>query len=259
MVAPVMNIEVKEKISESDFLDTKRVGLSGWKQIPSSFPFVDFNIYTVQVEIPSGVPTKGDFGKYGIALPHNFQEMGTKRRREYLAGRLCARKALEFAGRFDLPPPSSHADRSPNWPDGIIGSISHTDHIAAASIASSCHYRSLGIDIEPIMGRETCNMISEDVLVAGEDYINRPKSLHPIREEEYTTLIFSAKESIYKSLYRDVGKFFGFEAVRLEKVQSNKLTFSVRNSLCDKWFKGTLIDVYYQITQGNVYTLSVIE
>ena len=259
MVAPLMDIEVKEKSVDSDSLDTKIIGLTDCKLIPSSFPFVDFNIYTVQAEIPSGTVSKEDFRKCGIGLPHNFQEMGIKRRREYLAGRFCARKALDVGGKFDLPPPSSNADRSPKWPEGIIGSISHTDHLAAASIVSSSHYRSLGIDIEPIMGRETCNMISKDVLVGGEYYVNRSKTLHNLREEEYTTLIFSAKESIYKSLYRDVGKFFGFEAVRLEKVQGNKLTFSVRNSLCDKWFKGALIDVYYHITQGNVYTLSVIE
>ncbi|WIG71107.1 4'-phosphopantetheinyl transferase superfamily protein (plasmid) [Photobacterium damselae] len=254
-----MDIEVKGKIVVSDSLDTKRIGLSDCKLIPSSFPFVDFNIHTVQVEIPSGVVSKEDFRKCGIGLPHNFLEMGIKRRREYLAGRFCARKALDLGGKFDLPPPSSNADRSPKWPDGIIGSISHTDHLAAACIVSSSHYRSLGIDIEPIMGRKTCKMISKDVLVEGEYYVNRPKSLHNLREEEYTTLIFSAKESIYKSLYRDVGQMFGFEAVRLEKVQGNKLTFLVINSLCDRWFKGALIDVFYQITRGNVYTLSVVE
>ncbi|MEO9111197.1 MAG: hypothetical protein ABI387_00960, partial [Lacunisphaera sp.] len=70
-----------------------------------------------------------------------------KRQREFAAGRLAAKVALEkldaVAGEVALAPGATitataipiGADRSPTWPPGIAGSITHTAEVAACVVA----------------------------------------------------------------------------------------------------------------------------
>ena len=57
-----------------------------------------------------------------------------KRQQEFLAGRLCAHAALCELGmpRMALP---SRADRTPAWPDPVVGSITHSERHCAAAVA----------------------------------------------------------------------------------------------------------------------------
>src|SRR5437763_335927 len=65
-----------------------------------------------------------------------------KRRAEFATGRVCARQALERLG-VAVGPLLPHPDRSPAWPPGIVGSISHTDGYCAVAVAEAT--RALGI------------------------------------------------------------------------------------------------------------------
>ena len=56
------------------------------------------------------------------------------RRRDFAAGRHCARRAL--ARLVGSPEPIlSGPDREPVWPQGIVGSITHCDGYRAAAVA----------------------------------------------------------------------------------------------------------------------------
>src|SRR5579859_734056 len=68
------------------------------------------------------------------------------RAREFAAGRLCARRALAELG-LEQPIPAA-SDRQPIWPQGIVGSITHTEGIAAAVVASRSRFAALGLDAE---------------------------------------------------------------------------------------------------------------
>lgn len=69
------------------------------------------------------------------------------RRREFAAGRMCARRALERLGvpPGPLPPGENGA---PVWPDGIVGSITHKGRYRAAAVAFSHDLAGLGVDAE---------------------------------------------------------------------------------------------------------------
>lgn len=70
------------------------------------------------------------------------------RRAEFGAGRRLARAALLRLGRTArhlLPDP----DRVPIWPDGVTGSISHSNRICAVQLASRRAVPALGLDLEP--------------------------------------------------------------------------------------------------------------
>ena len=78
--------------------------------------------------------------------------VGPDRLRELRTGRDYAKRALSAFG-FDNVQLPIGADRSPVWPRGAIGSITHTgdstkNHCAVA-VGLSAEIRAIGIDIEP--------------------------------------------------------------------------------------------------------------
>lgn len=96
-------------------------------------------------ERPIAEATAAMFPEEAHCITHAVE----KRRREFLAGRACAHEALSTLGAPSaaLLPGS---DRMPIWPEGFIGSITHTDRHCAAAVAKSDEgIRSVGIDLEP--------------------------------------------------------------------------------------------------------------
>ncbi|MEM7675131.1 MAG: hypothetical protein AAF449_03910, partial [Myxococcota bacterium] len=79
------------------------------------------------------------------AVPHRVAEFAT--------GRALARRLLGELG-FAPGPLVARKDRSPDWPTGAIGSITHTKHIAIVAAARGGPNDALGIDVEP---RESLN------------------------------------------------------------------------------------------------------
>ena len=78
-------------------------------------------------------------------------DIGVERRRELENGRTYAKQALTLLGFRDVEIPVA-ADRSPVWPEGIVGSITHVTggacgHFAAA-VARIRDVNAIGIDIE---------------------------------------------------------------------------------------------------------------
>src|SRR3990167_7305399 len=72
----------------------------------------------------------GDFDRCGIATGNGV----AKRQPEYLAGRRCAREALRrVTGTAAVP--AVGADRAPQWPAEVSGSITHRSGWAAAPAA----------------------------------------------------------------------------------------------------------------------------
>lgn len=72
-----------------------------------------------------------------------------KRRREFLTGRACAHEALAKLSAASAPILAGQ-DRAPIWPQGFIGSITHSDSYAAAAVTrSDGGILSIGIDLEP--------------------------------------------------------------------------------------------------------------
>src|SRR5581483_11983056 len=71
-----------------------------------------------------------------------------KRRREFTTARGCARAAL---ARLGLPPaPIPRGPKGePQWPDGVMGTITHCDGYRAAAVARARDVVTLGIDAEP--------------------------------------------------------------------------------------------------------------
>ena len=135
------------------------------------------------------------------------ERVSDKRRREFTAGRECARIALGKLGV--VPVPILIGERgAPQWPPGIVGSITHCDGYRAAAAAHVSDVAAIGMDAEP-----------DDPLPRGVlDVISLPAErarLAALAGEWpavcWDRLLFSAKESVYKAWFPLTGRWLGFE------------------------------------------------
>src|SRR5471032_3077916 len=88
-----------------------------------------------------------DFLRSAIAPPASIQRSVAKRQAEFLAGRVCARAALQQLEGLNFIPAIGD-DRAPVWPSHISGSITHSTGRAAAIEIGRAHWRGLGMDLE---------------------------------------------------------------------------------------------------------------
>ena len=167
--------------------------------------------------LPAGVVTAESFDDPpGLVLypgeEESVRNAVDKRRREYTTVRHCARQALAVLG---LPPAPilSGPKREPLWPEGIIGSMTHCDGYRAAAVARAGGLASIGIDAEPH------GPLPEGVLGT----IARPEELIRVAELEaahpdvqWGRLLFSAKESVYKTWFPLARCWLGFEEATVD-------------------------------------------
>jgi enterobactin synthetase component D / holo-[acyl-carrier protein] synthase len=127
-----------------------------------------------------------------------------KRRNEFVTVRYCARLALEELG---VPPvPILKGEKGePCWPDGVVGSLTHTEGFRGAAVANKGAVRSVGIDAEPhdVLPNGVLDAIS---LPAERAEISAlPRGLH------WDRILFCAKEATYKAWYPVTQRWLGFE------------------------------------------------
>ncbi|GFH73232.1 4'-phosphopantetheinyl transferase [Streptomyces diastaticus] len=129
-----------------------------------------------------------------------------KRRREFAAVRMCARTAMARLGVPSAPSlPGEH--RSPVWPDGIVGSMTHCDGYRAAAVARRSVVISIGVDAEP--HDPLPDGVEEAVLLSEErDAALRLSERRP--DTAWDRLIFSAKESVFKAWFPMTAQWLDF-------------------------------------------------
>lgn len=121
-----------------------------------------------------------------------------KRRREFTAGRNCVRGAMRQLGFVETAIPVGQ-QRQPVLPNGLVGSITHTAFYCAAALLEARKGMSIGIDAE--LAGTLDEAVSMLVLRPSERrHVDWLKQYWPGRSWE--RMIFSAKESFHKALFR---------------------------------------------------------
>jgi len=132
------------------------------------------------------------------------------RRREFAAGRTCARRALE---RLGVPAPSipRGPDRAPVWPEGVLGSISHKDGACGVVVCSRDDRVGIGFDLE--RREELASSLWRIVLTDEERRFLEGRD--PQERGTLARVVFAAKESLYKAQHSFSRTFVGFREVSL--------------------------------------------
>ena len=152
-------------------------------------------------------------GDAATLLPAERDAIGSAsagRRAEFAAGRLCAHRALMLIQR-DVAPLTCASDRQPRWPQGVVGSITHTRGYTAAAVADRQRYVALGIDVEArdALQPDLWRYVLHDDEIA---WVGR----WPRRQRNAAaTLLFSAKEALHKSRIPLIAALTDFRQIAL--------------------------------------------
>jgi 4'-phosphopantetheinyl transferase EntD len=127
-----------------------------------------------------------------------------KRRREFITVRYCARLALGELGVAPVPILKGEKGE-PCWPDGVVGSLTHTEGYRGAAVGRHDTVRSVGIDAEPhdVLPNGVLDAISLPVERA--ELNDLPAGLH------WDRILFCAKEATYKAWFPVTRRWLGFE------------------------------------------------
>jgi len=140
-----------------------------------------------------------------------------RRKWEFATGRHLARKAMGELGQITSAIPRGER-REPCWPEKIVGSITHADQWAVASVARADGFRSIGVDLERVdrVGERLHGKLFTEWEL--EQIATRP---------QHAALMFSAKEAGYKATYPLTGRYIGFREAEVE-VSAEERRFRLR-------------------------------
>ncbi len=146
-----------------------------------------------------------------------------KRREEFTTGRELARRALS---RLGVAPRAigTGERREPQWPEGIVGSITHCTGYRGAAVAREADVVAVGIDAEP--NEPLPDGILRSIGHGGEPA--RVARLAVARPDVcWDRLLFSAKESVYKAWFPLTQRWLGFKDATLT-IDPDSGTFTAR-------------------------------
>ncbi|WP_349572427.1 4'-phosphopantetheinyl transferase family protein [Azotobacter salinestris] len=198
-----------------------------------------------------GLLQAADFDACGIAPVRG----AAKRQAEYLAGRLCARQALQrLTGTPSVP--AVGEDRAPQWPAGVVGSITHGAGWAAALVGQADTWRGLGLDTELLLPTGRAGRLAGQILTAAE--LSRLPDT-PEAQAWLASLTFSLKESLFKALYPLVRRRFYFEhAELLDWTPAGTARLRLLEGLGPDWPAGSLLDGQFVCEGERLLTLVAI-
>ena len=150
----------------------------------------------------------------------------------FVSGRRCVRALQKRLGlpEFELPT----GEFGPMWPRGLVGSISHSRELAAATILHDAV--GVGIDIE---SQRRLKVGAVRRVVTKEEY-----SRYSVVPDFDWTLLFSAKESVFKAFSPLARRYIGFQEVEL-LLDATTQSFSVR------YFGNTIDKGLFEKSEGH--------
>jgi enterobactin synthetase component D len=185
------------------------------------------------------------FDQNSVYCPPAMVKASRKRQAEYFAGRYLAATAMNTYDihQFKL---IADANRCPQWPTTLVGSITHTDNYAACITAKKSDISAIGIDAQDILNDERAERLQSRIIDSAEVRLISQSDLSPALG---LSLCFSAKEAIYKALYPRIQQYFGFSAAKLHDINTDtaKLTFRFDPALWVLHNERNTVELCYQI------------
>jgi enterobactin synthetase component D len=186
-----------------------------------------------------------------------LEEATPARRFEFLAGRACVNEALQGLGVHVAGAVRRRLDGTPAWPTGVTGSITHTHGFVTAAVALTARAGAIGIDSETILSAERARRVAGVFATPAE--IAAAQSAGFDRETA-VTLIFSAKESLFKALHASVRRVFDFHDVQITRVDGARrhFTATVQQALAVAFPAGSTLAGRFDADAVRVHTAMVV-
>jgi 4'-phosphopantetheinyl transferase EntD len=212
--------------------------------------------------LPPQVAVAESFGDDPVAVLFPQERMvvaraAESRRMEFATARACARAAMTKLG---LPEVAVLAGPrgAPQWPEGVAGSITHCAGYRAAAVALTKDVVSLGVDAEPNEVLPNHGMLE---LIALSQERDRLAGLAvEIPSICWDRLLFSAKESVYKTWFPLARRWLGFESADIV-IDPRAGTFTARLLVPGPLLEGsplTTVNGRWLADHGFVVTAAVV-
>ncbi|MBW4891623.1 4'-phosphopantetheinyl transferase superfamily protein [Mucilaginibacter sp. HMF5004] len=177
-----------------------------------------------------------------------IEHSAEQRIKHFSTGRFCAKQALNKAGIADGEILVGES-REPLWPEGIVGSISHSKQMAGAVVAATGKIFSVGLDIETIGGvrRDMWDMLFTP---------SEQQFLNSHADDElalYTTILFSGKEAFYKFQHPLTKTFLDFTDVEMSFV-NGRFWLKVIKDFAGKEVLPTLTQIHFTKQNDQIIT-----
>jgi 4'-phosphopantetheinyl transferase EntD len=179
--------------------------------------------------LPSQVAAVESFGDDPAAefIPQEcavIARAAESRRREFATARACARAALARLGRPAAAVPRGPGG-APQWPAGVTGSITHCAGYRAAAVGLTADVASLGVDAEPNEALPDHGML--ELVALYEERVRLGDLAAEMPGICWDRLLFSAKESTYKTWFPLARSWLGFESADII-IDPHEGTFTAR-------------------------------
>jgi enterobactin synthetase component D len=142
-------------------------------------------------------------------------------------------------------------DRSPIWPEGFVGSLSHSDAWVWGCVARQTDLVSIGIDTELVASTELRQDVQDTIATAAEWNLVSQFSL---TADEAFTLVFSAKEAFYKCWYPLIETYFDFFDVEVVALTPSTLSLKTLPTHPGYRTGPGALNVHYSIFDSSVFT-----
>lgn len=179
----------------------------------------------------------------------SVRQFVSKRRREFAAGRNCARRALQALG-FMPQSIGVGTGREPLFPIGTSGTITHTGDYCAAAVIRCGETLTIGIDAE--IAEPLDASIVKLVLLHDEQQMLASMLTHAWFPDK---LVFSIKEAFFKAYFQRTGCYLDFLDARVQLNPAHNafaikiLRKDVADYFCDRAFIG-----HYAYDHRRVYS-----
>lgn len=189
---------------------TKQRRARGWVSRNGAQPALPLALlFPCEVAVAQAVPALVDHALFNEELEY-IARATARRRAEFGTARVCARQALAELG-FRACPLVPQPDRSPRWPGGAVGAISHTDGYCAVVVTLASRAAGLGLDVE--LDEPLAPDLEAMICTPSErTWLDRwPKE----QRGRMAKIVFCAKEAFYKCQHATTRCFLDFQDVDL--------------------------------------------
>lgn len=195
------------------------------------------------------------FSQLGIKLPARIQKSVRKRQAEFLAGRYIVQLALKQIGASVSNVPIGIRG-APVWPAGVSGSISHSDSIAICAVSPSSNKNFIGVDVENIFTSETALNVAQ-IVASDEDLLFFEPS--GLGFQQFLTLVFSAKESLFKAISCFLSEYLNFDSSKVIGIlpEEKIIILQLRGCGSVALGHGSIFRVSYRFFDNYVMTFMV--
>jgi 4'-phosphopantetheinyl transferase EntD len=169
------------------------------------------------------VPEWTMFPAEAAVIAHALPE----RRLEFATVRHCARRALRRIGiaPVEILP---DAEGAPQWPAGVVGSMTHCSGYRAAVVARSDRLGGVGIDAEP---HAALPHPVPDLVLRDEERTRLRTLAQADPDLHWDRVVFCAKEAVYKACFPSTRRWLDFADVSVTVHAEG--TFQARIRACE--------------------------